>query len=118
VIRHKTNRTSEPKPRRILAQPRRAQIGSRDRFSAKVPDAKTPARKNRIRETRQHDRCVQGPAAKYFSSVFRKYMIVCARPALMKRGVRVVTNVERGMRWTQRRRTTSGGDADGEIVWS
>ena len=30
----------------------------------------------------------------------------------------VVTNVERGMRWTPWLRKTSAGGADGEIVWS
>ncbi len=35
----------------------------------------------------------------------------------MKRGVRVVTNVERGMRWTRSGRQTSGAGADGEVVW-
>ena len=38
--------------------------------------------------------------------------------ALMKRGVRVVTNVERGMRWTRSGRQTSGVRADGQVVWS
>ena len=36
----------------------------------------------------------------------------------MKRGVRVVTNVERGMRWTRLPRQTSEVRADGQVVWS
>ena len=35
-----------------------------------------------------------------------------------KRGVRVVTNVEGGMRWKRRHHWTSAAEADGEIVWS
>ena len=31
--------------------------------------------------------------------------------------IAVVTNVERGMRWTRRRQLTSDGFADGEVVW-
>jgi hypothetical protein len=30
----------------------------------------------------------------------------------------IVTNVERGMRWTRWPRQTSDADADGEVVWS
>ena len=30
----------------------------------------------------------------------------------------IVTDVGRGMRWTQWRRKTSGANADGEVVWS
>jgi hypothetical protein len=40
------------------------------------------------------------------------------RPALLRRGVRVVTNVERGMRWTCWCRATSDADTDDEAVWS
>jgi hypothetical protein len=36
---------------------------------------------------------------------------------LDKRGVRVVTDVGRGMRWTRLRPTTRGATADGEVVW-
>jgi hypothetical protein len=37
---------------------------------------------------------------KYFSSVYRKYVVVFVRPASDQRGVRVVTNVGSRMRWT------------------
>ena len=30
----------------------------------------------------------------------------------------IVTDVGRGMRWTRRRRKTSGASADGKVVWS
>jgi hypothetical protein len=38
--------------------------------------------------------------------------------ALVRRGVRVVTNVGCGMRWTFSGPTTKGTKADGEVVWS
>ena len=41
-----------------------------------------------------------------------------ARPALLARGVRVVTDVERGMRWTRACLKTIGARTDGEVVWS
>jgi hypothetical protein len=40
------------------------------------------------------------------------------RPGPDKRGVRVVTNVGRGMRWTRWRRETNDASADGKVVWS
>jgi hypothetical protein len=47
------------------------------------------------------DSPVQSSGEKYFPFVFQKYMVVLRRPALTGRGGRVVTNVERGMRWTR-----------------
>jgi hypothetical protein len=32
--------------------------------------------------------------------------------------IAIVTDVGHGMRWTRRRRETSGAIADGEVVWS
>ena len=59
-------------------------------------------RKNPTFATRcKIDSPVKPSTQKYFASVFRKFVIVCRRPVLMKRGGRVVTNVERGMRWTR-----------------
>jgi len=80
--------------------------------------------RNRLREeskfTRQFsaESAVQSGAQKY--SVFGKSEIVplLAASRLGKRGVRVVTDVERGMRWTRRCRQTNDIGADGEVVWS
>ena len=47
------------------------------------------------------DSHVQSSGEKFFSFVFQKYVVVLRRPALTRRGGRVVTNVERGMRWTR-----------------
>jgi hypothetical protein len=55
---------------------------------------------------------------KYLASVFRNNVIVSAPSRSHKRGVRVVTNVERGMRWTFWPRQTSAAGTDGEGVWS
>src|SRR5262249_12441836 len=56
---------------------------------------------------------------KYFPSVFRKYVIVSARPAPDQEGrFAIVTNVGKGMRWTQWRARTRRVDADGQAVWS
>jgi hypothetical protein len=43
-----------------------------------------------------------------------------ARPSRARSGgaLRIVTNVERGMRWTRLGRRTSGSGADGEVVWA
>jgi hypothetical protein len=54
---------------------------------------------------------------KYFSFLFSEIRNTCIRPASM-RGVRVVTDFECGMRWTQHCRGTNDSDADGEAVWS
>ena len=64
------------------------------------------------------DSIVQSSHEKYSTSVFRESVIVSCCPALTRRGGRVVTNVERGMRWTLWGRTTSDDNADGEGVWS
>jgi hypothetical protein len=54
-----------------------------------------------------------------FTSVFQKYVLISAHPALSGGALRpIVTNVGSGMRWTHRRRKTSAAGADGEIVWS
>ena len=58
------------------------------------------------------------PPAKNISFYENRKMWILARIPARKRGVRVVTNIERGMRWTRRTRKTSAADADGEIVWS
>jgi hypothetical protein len=47
------------------------------------------------------DSPVQSTGEKYLTFVFQKYVVVLRRPALTRRGGRVVTNVERGMRWTR-----------------
>jgi hypothetical protein len=54
---------------------------------------------------------VQSFAQKYLSLRKSEDVISMARPALIKRGVRVVTNVERGMRWTRRHQRTSDVEA-------
>ena len=88
-------------------------------LAASVSHTKIPCAKNRTFATRyEADSTVKTSAQKYFASFFQKHMIVCRRPVLMKRGVRVVTNVERGMRWTCWCRQTSDVVADGEVVWS
>ena len=56
--------------------------------------------------------------AENLTSVFRKNVIVYAYPVLARGALRIVTNVERGMRWTPWLHRTSGAGADGEIVWS
>jgi hypothetical protein len=45
-------------------------------------------------------------------------MVVFAHPVLIRGALRIVTNVERGMRWTPWLRRTSEAEADGEVVWS
>jgi hypothetical protein len=62
---------------------------------------------------------VKPPSQKYSSSIFPKYMVLCARPAPLKEGrFAIVTSVGRGMRWTCWRRKTGGAGADGQVVWS
>src|SRR6516225_5050194 len=80
--------------------------------------------KNRMREKSKFikqfsaESAVQSCTQKY--SAFGKSEIVplTAASRLGKRGVRVVTDVERGMRWTRRCRQTNDIGADGEVVWS
>jgi hypothetical protein len=50
----------------------------------------------------------------HYPQISLRFRIVPAR----KRGVRVVTNVGRGMRWTRWLRKTNDASADGEVVWS
>ena len=45
-------------------------------------------------------------------------MVVYRRPASSKRGVRVVTTREAGMRWPQAVALDERNSRDGEIVWS
>ena len=62
---------------------------------------------------------LSSPLAKNISlSPSGKSNLRLATSRLDKRGVRVVTNVGCGMRWTRQRRKTSGANADGEVVWS
>ena len=61
---------------------------------------------------------VQSCTQKYFSFGKSEIMPLTAASRLGKRGVRVVTDVERGMRWTRRCRQTNDIGADGEVVWS
>jgi hypothetical protein len=44
----------------------------------------------------------EAPGEKFFTSVFQKCVIYVCLPRTHKRGVRVVTNVEGGMRWKRR----------------
>jgi hypothetical protein len=61
---------------------------------------------------------LSSPLAKNISlSPSGKSNLRLATSRLDTRGVRVVTNVGCGMRWTRRRRKTSGAGADGEVVW-
>jgi hypothetical protein len=73
------------------------------------PSGKSPpARKN-----------LSSPRAKNISLFPKPKSVVCSQPSrLDQRGVRVVTDVGCGMRWTLWRRKTSGAIADGEDVWS
>jgi hypothetical protein len=61
---------------------------------------------------------VQPSSQKYFASPFGRNSFIDSPSRLDQRGVRVVTDVGCGMRWTRQRRKTSGGFADGEVVWS
>jgi hypothetical protein len=60
----------------------------------------------------------EAPGEKFFTSVFQKCVIYVCVSRTHKRGVRVVTNVEGGMRWKRRHHWTSAAEADGEIVGS
>jgi hypothetical protein len=62
---------------------------------------------------------VQPLAKKYFASpIGRNSIIDSPIPPQAEGRIAIVTDVERGMRWTRRRRKTSGVFADGEVVWS
>ena len=72
-------------------------LASLARYSA---PANSRVRKEQFHEPAQAA-CARSPSiAKNFTFVFRKYVIVSPRLALTRRGVRVVTNVGCGMRWT------------------
>jgi hypothetical protein len=60
---------------------------------------------------------VQSRTQKYFSSASGQITGYFDASRLDQRGVRVVTDVERGMRWTRSCRKTNDHDADGEVVW-
>src|ERR1700732_4581246 len=53
-------------------------------------------------------------------SVFPKCKsgVYSSRPASIRGALRIVTNVESGMRWTRWCRKTNDAGADGEVVWS
>ena len=54
-----------------------------------------------------------------YLDVYRKSEVLSARPALDPEGrFAIVTNVGRGMRWTQAALLTRAQLADGEVVWS
>ena len=82
-------------------------------FSPRVAPNAAPKDKNGLRQKTNfasHFKLiwvVQPSDQKYFYFRKSEFMDRCARPALMKRGVRVVTNVERGMRWTRWHQLTS-----------
>jgi hypothetical protein len=58
-------------------------------------------------------------ARKYTASLFAKISIMhSAVPPRSEGRIAIVTNVERGMRWTRLREKTKRADADGEVVWS
>ena len=61
---------------------------------------------------------VQISAQKYFSFVFAESEAYLPHPAPAKEAYRDRHETWCGMRWTGRCRQTSGGDADGKIVWS
>jgi hypothetical protein len=44
--------------------------------------------------------------------------MISAVPRSSEGRIAIVTNVERGMRWTRLREKTKRADADGEVVWS
>jgi hypothetical protein len=84
----------------------------------------SPNSKNRVREKTNFARrfkliwVVQSQREKYFACAVGQIKSTNSRVPSRKRGVRVVTNVGYGMRWTQWRRKTSGANADGKAVWS
>ena len=61
---------------------------------------------------------VQSRAEKYSASRFGRSSFIDRLSRTHKRGVRVVTNVGCGMRWTRTTHMTSAPGADGEVVWS
>jgi hypothetical protein len=71
--------------------------------------------------------CLTGGTAGFLSSpaaqnnslyLWLKSLLSPAPFRTRQRGVRVVTDVERGMRWMRRRHKTNDAEAYGEAVWS
>jgi hypothetical protein len=60
----------------------------------------------------------QAAATKISGFFFSEIRVFLLASPLDERGVRVVTDVERGMRWTRSCVSTSAIFADGEVVWS
>jgi hypothetical protein len=98
---------------------------------------KLRARKNEFRKPDQRDLGRPVPTQKIFLFSFYPKCVFLRPSRLIDEGrIAIVTNVERGMRWTRRcrvrmrsqggatrersreARKTSGIDADGEVVWS
>jgi hypothetical protein len=55
---------------------------------------------------------------KYSTSVFQKYVFLCAHPARQEGASADRHETWGGMRWTRRRAGRGVSPADGEIVWS
>ena len=88
------------------------QITSNELAVTLVPHShrgKSRCAKNRISQAASSGIGQSSPAAKNIPFGRKPKSAACrAGPALIKRGVRVVTDVERGMRWTARGLKTSG----------
>jgi hypothetical protein len=76
------------------------------------------APKGRFRQLLQAGRTIRFVIARFVFRFSEKcdYLGVIPRP--QEGRIAIVTDVGRGMRWTQRCCKTSGAEADGEIVWS
>ena len=62
---------------------------------------------------------VQPACEKYCACAVGQISCTCLRVLHSQEGrFAIVTDVERGMRWTHRHQLTSDADADGEVVWS
>ena len=61
---------------------------------------------------------VQSLLKKYSVSRLTQISRICHASRLAEGRFAIVTDVERGMRWTLMRRKTNGAAADGEVVWS
>src|SRR5579864_8943121 len=79
---------------------------------------KSPARKNEFRVSVQWRNTCPVLSRKIFYFRFSGNYDPLPPSRAHERGGRVVTNVERGMRWTWWRRATSDASTDGEGVWS
>jgi hypothetical protein len=63
--------------------------------------------------------CVQPRFQKYFASLpTQNICLLPVIPCPQEGRIAIVTDVERGERWTREYRKTNGADADGEVVWS